>query len=173
MTPYCTSRLPPSLAWVLIDSCPRRVLPQLLIEAARIPQAPHRPRHHLLGTCSRTSSTCCHHSYRTSRPSCTMHQYFPLPSHSLRPSPSPTPPRNGPCLDRTASSSTTRGRLQRSRSSHRLRPTPSSTTSAVEGLGTSRLPLTTGMLVFPAVHWVTRVLRLTTSPPLALNNIDQ
>lgn len=173
MTPYYTSRLPPSLAWVLIDSCPRRALLQLLIEAARIPPVPPQPRHHLLGTCSRTSSTCCRHSYRTSRPSCTMRQYFPLPSRSLRPSPSPTLPRNGPYLDRTASSSTTSGRHQLSPSCRPLLPTPFSTTSAVEGLGTSRLPLTTGMLVFLAVHWVTRVPHLTTSPPLALNNIDQ
>lgn len=173
MTHYYTSRLPPSLAWVLIDSCPRRVLPQLLIGAARIPRVPRQPRRHLLGTCSRTSSTCCRHSYRTSRPSCTMHQYFPLPSRSLRASPSPTLPRNGPYLDRTASSSTTSDRRQPSHSSHPLPPIPFSTISAVEALGTSRSPLTTGMLVFRAVHWATRVPHLITSPPLAPNNIDQ
>lgn len=173
MTLYYTSRPLPSLAWVLIDSCPHRVLPQLPIGAARTPRVPHQPRHPLPGTCSHTSSTCCHHSSRTSRPSCTMHQSFPQPSHNLSPSPSPIQPRNGPCPDRTALSSTTSGQRQLSHSSHLLLPTPFSTTSAVEGQGTSRLPPTTGTLVFLAVHWATRVRHLITSPPLALNNIGQ
>lgn len=134
---------------------------------------PHQPRRPLPGTCSRTSSTCCHHSSRTSRPSCTMHQSFPQPSPSLSPSPSPTRLRNGPCPGRTALSSTTSGPRQLNHSSHLLLPTPFSTTSAVEGQGTSRLPLTTGMLVFLAAHWVTRAPRLITSPPLALSSIGQ
>lgn len=138
MTPFYTSKLPPSLAWVLIDSCPRRVLLQLPIGAVRTPRVPHRPRHPLPGTCSHTSSTCCHHSSRTSRPSCTMRRSFLLPSRNLSPSPSPILPRSEPCPGRTALSSTTSGQRQRSHSSHLLLPTPSSTTSAVEGQVTNR-----------------------------------
>lgn len=134
---------------------------------------PHQPRRPLPGTCSRTSSTCCHHSSRTSRPSCTTHQCFPQPSPSLSPSPSPIRLRNGLFPGRTALLSTTSGPRQLSHSSHLLLPTPFSTTSAVEGQGTSRLPLTTGMLAFPAAHWATRAPHLTTSPPLALSSIGQ
>lgn len=138
MTPYYTSRPLPSLAWVLIDSCPRRVLPQLLIGAARIPQEPHQPRRPLPGICSHTSSTFCHHSSRTSHPSCIMHQCFPQPSPSLSRSPSPIQLRNGLCPDKTVLSSTTSDPRQLSHSSRPLLPTPSSTTSAVEGRDTSR-----------------------------------
>lgn len=173
MTPYYTSRPLPSLAWVLIDSCPRRVPLQLPIGAARIPRVPHQPRRPLPGTCSHTSSTCCHPSSRTSHPSCTMHQSFLQPSPNLSPSPSLIRLRNGLCPGRTALSSTTSGPHQLSHSSHPLLPTPFSTTSAVEGQGTSRLPPTTGMLVFLAVPWETRARRLITSPPLALNSIGQ
>lgn len=134
---------------------------------------PHQPRRPLPGTCSHTSSTCCHHSYKISPPSCIIHQCFPQPSPSLSPSPSLTRLRRGPCPDRTASSSTTSGPRQLSRSFRPLLPTLFSTTSAVEGRGTSRLPPTTGMLAFLAVHWVTRAPHLTTSPPLALSSIDQ
>lgn len=138
MTPSYTSRLLPSPAWVLTDSYPRRVLLQLPIGAAKIPRVPHPPRRLLPGTCSHTSSTCCHHSSRTSPPSCTMHQCFPQPSLSLSHSLSPTLLRSGPYPGRTVSSSTTSGPRLLSRSSHPLLPTPSSTTSAVEGRGTSR-----------------------------------
>ena len=131
----------------------------------------HQPRRPLPGTCSHTSSTCCHHSSRTSRPSCTMHQCFPQRSPSL--SLSPIRLRNGLFPDRTALSSTTSGQRRLSPSSHPLRPTPFSTTSAVEAPGTSRLPPTTGTLAFPAAHWVTRAPHLTTSPPLALISIGQ
>lgn len=173
MTPYYTSKPLHSPAWVLIDSCPRRVLRQLPIGVARIPPVPHQPRHPLPGTCSRTSSTCCHHSSRTSRLSCTMHQCFPQLSPNLNPSPNPIRLRKGLCPGRTALSSTTSGQRQLSHSSHRLQPTPFSTISAVVERGTSRLPLTTGMLVFPAAHWATRAPHLTTSPPLALSSIGQ
>lgn len=134
---------------------------------------PHQPRPPLPDTCSRTSLTCCHHSSRTSHPSCTMHPSFPQPSPSPSPSLSPIRLRSGLYPGRTASSSTTSGQRQLSLSSHPLLPTPCSTTSAVEGQGTSRLPPTTGMLVFLAAHWATRAPHLTTSPPLALSSIDQ
>lgn len=135
---YFTLRPPPSPALVSIDSCPRRVLPQLLIGEVRIQRVPHQPRPPLQGTCSRTSSTCCRHSSRTSHPSCTMHQCFLLHSPNHSPSPSLIRLRKGLYLDRTASSSTTSGPRLLNLSSHRLLPTPSSTTSAVEELGTSR-----------------------------------
>lgn len=138
MTPYYTSRLLPSLAWVLIDSCPRRVLLQLPIGAAKIPRVPHQPRRPLPGICSPTSSTCCHHSSRTSPPSYTTPPSFPQLSPSLSPSPSPTLLRSGLCPGRTASSSTISGPRLPSRNSRPLLPTPSSTTSAVEGRDTSR-----------------------------------
>ncbi|KAG7227815.1 hypothetical protein INR49_013609 [Caranx melampygus] len=115
-----------------------QVLLQLPTEAARIQQEPHLPRHRLPGTCSPTSSICCHHSSRTSPPSCTMHQCFPQPSPSLNPSLSPIRLRNGPFPGRTVLSSTTSGPRQLSPSSRPLLPTPSSTTSAVEGGPTSR-----------------------------------
>lgn len=138
MTPCYTSRPHPNLVWVLIDSCPHRVLLQLPIGAARTPQEPHQPRRPLPGICSHTSSTCCPHSSRTSHPSCIMHQSFPQPSPSLSPSPSPIQLRNGLCPDRTALSSTTSGLRQLSHSSRPLLPTPFSTTSAVEERDTSR-----------------------------------
>lgn len=134
---------------------------------------PHQPSRPLPGTCSHTSSTCCHHSSRTSRPSCTMRPSFPQPSPSLRPSHSPIRLRNGLFPGRTALSSTTSGPRQLSRSSHPLLPTPFSTTSAVEGRGTSRSPPTTGTLAFPAAHWTTRAPQPTSRPPLALSSIGQ
>ncbi|KAF3853522.1 hypothetical protein F7725_014210 [Dissostichus mawsoni] len=92
---------------------------------------------------------------------------------SRSPSLSPIRLRNGLFPDRTALSSTTSDQRRLSPSSHPLRPTPFSTTSAVEAPGTSRLPPTTGTLAFPAAHWVTRAPHLTTSPPLALISIGQ
>lgn len=134
---------------------------------------PHQPRHPLPGTCSHTSSTCCHHSYRISPPSFIIRQSFPQPSPSLSLSPSLTRLRSGPYLGRTALSNTTSAPRQLSHSSRPLLPTLFSTTSAVEGLGTSRLPPITGMLDFLAVHWETRAPHLTTSPPPALSSIGQ
>lgn len=134
---------------------------------------PPRPRPPLQGTCSRTSSTCCRHSSRTSHPSCTMHQFFLLHSPNHSPSPSLIQLRKGLYLGRTASSSTTSGPRLLNLSSHRLLPTPFSTTSAVEELGTSRSPPTTGMLAFLAAPWAIRAPRLTTNPHLALNSIGQ
>lgn len=131
----------------------------------------HRPSRPLPGTCSRTSSTCCHHSSRTSRPSCTTRQSFPQPS--LRPNPSPIRLRSGLFLGRTASSSTTSVPRQLSPSSRPLLPTPFSTTSAVGGRGTSRLPTTTGTRAFPAAHWAIRAPHPTKSLPLALSSIGQ
>lgn len=134
---------------------------------------PHQPKRPLPGICSHTSLTCCHHSYRISPPSFIIRQSFPQPSPSLSLSPSLTLLRRGPCLGRTALSNTTSAPRQLNRSSRLLLPTLFSTTSAVQGLGTSRSPPITGMLDFLAVHWETRAPHLTTSPPPALSSIGQ
>lgn len=147
----CTLRHPLSQVWDLIVSCHLRGLLQptvgaMILAAVVVLLLLRHPQQlqllHVI--CSRTSLTCCPHSYRTSPHSYIVH----LCSPPLQPHLS-QPLKSGLYHDKTVSLSTTSGPRQ-----HKL-PLPhrilSSITSVVECLGISRLRIPV-MLVSPAVH---------------------